>query len=329
MGTQRSGVGIKGIVFLFLAMLLISPLAIEARDTPQLSSTEAMELAFEEVREWDREAVLWYMAPPGRLLDYRWAENDLSWDWTAIFVRYRDSKRYRVRMRYDEIVESVEEIHTTREHPIPEDPPGKKAIISMKDAAAAAFREGAPLSGRPMVVFNMAGKSTEGWRPQWEFLFGSVYRIYIVDAVTGKVLDVRQFDPRTGEKLDHLLDTGEMEEALHNSGEMVIYRFFDLIDRDGLEDALEMMNPSLAGNDQMKEMWKSGFASLDLIRVVRITKEPEKKWHNGNPLFEVELFTRTDPGKGFFGWEEGFNTRWISLEQTEKGLEIAEIATGP
>lgn len=90
-----------------------------------------------------------------------------------------------------------------------------------------------------------------------------------------------------------------------------------------------MMDPSFVGDDQAKEMWRSNFASLDLIRVVRIIPESEKKWHNGNPLFEVTIFTRPDPGKGSFGWEEGFDTRWISLVTEGDGWKITEIATGP
>jgi len=308
---------------------LVWPAVTEARETPQLTSLEALEMAFEKAIEWDGQAVIWHISPPGRMLDYYWAENDLSWDWHFIFARSRDMKTFRVRITHDKVAESVEEINVSREEPFPADVPGRKGIISLKQAAAAAFREGAPPFDRPMAIYITPGKWSGGTGPLWEFLFGSVYRIYRVDAITGKLLEVTQFDPDTKKRVDHLLDTSEMEKALENSGDLFIYRFIDAIDKGRHDGAVGMMDPSIVGNEQMRDMWIASFSSLGLIRVVSMVKESESKWHEGHPLFRVELFTRPDPGKGFFGWEEGFDTRWISLSGKEGNWQILEIATGP
>lgn len=318
-----------GLLISILMAGMIFPAEIEARETPQLTSLEALEAAFEEAIEWDSQAVVWHISPPGRMLDYKWAENDLSWDWHFIFARPRDMKTYRVRITHDKVTESVEEMHVSREVPFPAVVPGSEGIISLKQAAAAAFSEGAPPFDRPMAIYNTPGKWSGGTRPLWEFLFGSVYRIYRVDAVSGLLLEVIQFDPDTKEKLDHLLDTGEMQIALENSGELFIYRFIDSIDTGRQDVAVKMMDPSFAGNEQTAEMWKDNFASLEVIRVVSIIKESEKKWHEGHPLFRVELFAVPDPGRGFYGWDKGFNTRWISLSGEAGKWEILEIATGP
>ena len=168
------------------------------------------------------------------------------------------------------------------------------------------------------------------------FAFSFRQEIYRDKAETLLHLQVRQerLQPDlvllgTNERLDHLLDTSEMVLALEKSGEIFIYSFFETIDNGKKDEAIMMMDPSFVGDDQAKEMWRSNFASLDLIRVVRIIPEPEKKWHEGKALFEVTIFSRPDPGKGFFGWEEGFDTRWISLVRTGNSWKIAEIATGP
>lgn len=303
--------------------------AADARNTPQLTSREAIDVAFVEAAKWDSEAVLWHVAPPGRMLDYHWADNDLSWEWTILFARPKDNKSYRVTIVNGNIAESLEETHVSRKEPIPGNAPARGAIVSMKDAAESALLGGAPLSGRPMAAYSTSAQWAGGSLPQWEFLFGSVYRMYRVNALTGDLLEVVQFEPKTLERLDHLLDTTELELALEKSGELFIYRFFEAIDEGDQDEALAMTAPSVSGNDQMREMWRASFASLDLVRVVKVIREPEKKWHDGNPVFEVELFTRPDPGKGFSGWEEGFDTRWVTLIREGENWKVAEITTSP
>lgn len=90
------------VIFLWLVIvILIFSLLVQAkdtRDTPQLTSLEAAALAYQEARKWDHEAVLWYINPPGRELDYHWGENDLSWEWQVIFVRPRDDKSYYIKI---------------------------------------------------------------------------------------------------------------------------------------------------------------------------------------------------------------------------------------
>ena len=138
---------------------------------------EAAALAYQEARKWDREAVLWYINPPGRELDYYWGENDLSWEWQVIFVRPRDDKSYYIKIVDNQIV-SIEEggEFLKRLSPIlpsfPKDRPG----ISMQEAAQVAFAAGAPSWDRANVCYIIDNwiKAFQG-KAVWYFLFGSQF----------------------------------------------------------------------------------------------------------------------------------------------------------
>lgn len=319
------------VIIILIFSLLVQ--AKDTRDTPQLTSLEAAALAYQEARKWDHEAVLWYMNPPGRGLDYHWGENDLSWEWGIIFVRPRDDKSYYIQIVDNQIV-SIEEggEYVKRLSPIlpsfPKDRPG----ISMQEAAQVAFAAGAPSWDRASSVYIIdSSVSTYRGKPVWYFLFDSQFAAYTIDGLTGELLAHDYFDPKTLKKIS----PGEVKYKFYPDKvakikeENFIYEFFEAIDQKKFEQVFSMMDENLAGNENMQEMWKTNFSSLDKIKVIWLYPEEEQKWPNHQPLYEVNIYTISKPGSPYYGWDEGRNTRWITVAAEEDKWKIVSIATGP
>ena len=325
------------VIFLWLVMLiLIFSLLVQAkdtRDTPQLTSLEAAALAYQEARKWDNEAILWYINPPARKLDYHWGENDLSWEWGLIFARPQDDKIYNIKIVENKIVSKDEEGEfLKRESPILPDFPKDRPGISMQEAAQTVFTAGAPSWERPSVVYiiDNSNKHFQG-KPVWFFLFGSQLSTYTVDGITGELLAQDYFDPKTLKKISP-------EEAKHEfypdkvakiKEENFIYDYFEAIDQGETDPYFSMMDEELAGDENKREMWKTAFSGLDLVKVVSLYPEEERKWHNKQPLYEVSIYTISKPGSPYYGWDEGRNTRWITVATEKDKWKIVSIATGP
>ena len=324
------------VIFLWLVMvIIIFSLFVQAkdsRDTPQLTSLEAADLAYQEARKWDREAVLWYMNPHGRKLDYHWGENDLSWEWGIIFVRPQDDKRYNIQIVNNQIVSMREEEHVKRISPILPSFPKDKPGISMQEAAQVVFAAGAPLWERASSIY-IIDNSVSAYRgkPVWDFLFDSQYAAYTIDGLTGELLAIHYFDPKTGNKIapEEVKFEFYPDKVARVKEENFIYEFFEAIDRGDVEQIFSMMNENLAGNENMQEMWKVNFSSLDKIKVIHIYLEKDQKWLDKQSLYEVNIYTISKPGSPYCGWDEGENTRWITVATEEDRRKIVSIATGP
>ena len=321
------------IVIIFFFIFLSSVQTKEARITPQLTSLEAANLAYQEAFKWDSQAVLWYINPPGRTLDYHWGENDLSWEWSFIFARPQDEQLYYIKIEENRIV-SIEEGggYIKRVSPILPYFPKDKPEISMQEAAQVVFTAGAPSWDRANVVYiiDNSNKDFRG-RPVWFFLFGSQFSTYTVDGITGDLLGREYFDPETLKKINP-------EEVKHEfypdkvtkiREENFIYDFFEAITQGDTEQYFSMMDDELAGNEMMQEMWKTAFSSLELIQIVSLYPEEERKWHNKQPLYQAIIYTIPKSGAPYYGWDEGKNTRWISIAPTGDSWKITAMATSP
>ncbi|MBE3126781.1 MAG: hypothetical protein IMZ56_00665 [Candidatus Atribacteria bacterium] len=319
------------VIIILIFSLLVQ--AKDTRDTPQLTSLEAAALAYQEARKWDHEAVLWYINPPGRELDYHWGENDLSWEWQVIFVRPRDDKSYYIKIVDNQIV-SIEEggEFLKRLSPIlpsfPKDRPG----ISMQEAAQVAFAAGAPSWDRANVCYIIDNwiKAFQG-KAVWYFLFGSQFSSYTIDGLTGELLAHDYFDPETLKKISPEEVKYEFypDKVDKIKEENFIYDFFEAVDQKNFKQVFSMMDENFAGDKNMQEMWKANFSSLEKIKVIRVYPEEEQKWPNHQPLYEVNIYTISKPGSPYCGWDEGRNIRWITVATEEDNLKIVSIATGP
>ncbi len=331
-GFIRKSIGLCLIVIIFFFIFPLFVQTKEVRITPQLTSLEAANLAYQEASKWDSEAVLWYINPYGRMLDYHWADSDLSWEWNFIFARPKDEQLYYIDIKEDQIVSTETGEYIKRLSPIlpyfPKDRPG----ISMQKAAQKVFTEGAPSWERPSVVYiiDNSNKDFRG-KPVWFFLFGSQFSTYTVDGITGELLGREYFDPETLKSISPEEVKYEFypDKVSKIKEENFIYDFFEAITKGDTEQYFSMMDRDLAGNETMQEMWKTAFSSLELIKIVRLYPEDERKWHNKQPLYEAIIYSIPKSRAPYYGWDEGKNVRWISITPTEDSWKITAIATSP
>lgn len=327
---------IKVIFLCFVIVILSISLPLQAkdtRDTPQLTSLEAAALAYQKARKWDNEAILWYINPYGRKLDYHWGENDLSWEWGFLFARPQDDKIYNIKIVNNQIVSTEEGgEYLKRESPILPDFPKDRPGISMQEAAQTVFTAGAPSWERPSVVYiiDNSNKDFQG-KPVWFFLFGSQLSTYTVDGITGELLAQDYFDPKTLKKISPEEVKYEFypDKVAKIREENFIYDYFEAIDQGETDLYFSMMDEELAGDENKREMWKTAFSGLDLIKVVSLYPEEERKWYDKQPLYKVTIYTIPKPGSPYYGWDEGENTRWITVTTNENSRKIVSIATGP
>jgi hypothetical protein len=337
MSIYRKGFGTKtAFLVLTILLLIIFPFNIQAKETrgtPQLTSLEAAKMAYQEACKWDSEAVLWYMNPPAVTLDYHWGENDLAWEWIFIFARPQDEQVHYIKIKDSKIISTEEGgEYLKRKSPILPDFPKDRPRISMREAAQVAFSAGAPSWERPSIVYIIENSNKEfQGRPVWFFLFGSKLSTYVIDGITGEFLAQEYFDPETLKKIspEEVKYDFDPDKVAKIKEENFIYDFFEAMDQGDTELYFSMMDKELLGNENMQGMWKTTFSSLELIKVVSVYPEEKRKWHNNQPLYRVIVYALSKPGFPYYGWDEGRNTRWISISPEGNSWKITAIATSP
>jgi len=321
------------IISILLFLFPIISLAKEARSIPQLTSSEAANLAYQEAKQWDKEAVLWYLCPPARSLDYHWYQNELSWEWEVMFARPRDEQIYYFKLMDGQIVTREEGgEYLKRLSPILLNLPKDKTVVSMQEAAQVIFTAGAPSWERPNVVY-VIDNSIEDLRgrPVWLFLFWSQVSTYAVDGISGELIRREYFDPQTLKKINPEEVKYEFypDKKVKIKEENFIYDFFEAITQGDIEQYFSMMDRELAGNEMIQEMWKTAFSSLELIKIISLYPEEERKWHNKQPLYRTIIYALPRAGAPYYGWDEGRNTRWISITPYGDSWKIVSITTSP
>lgn len=103
-----------------------------------------------------------------------------------------------------------------------------------------------------------------------------------------------------------------------------VINFFNLIDEDRIPAALDMM---IGVDDETKQSWGVQFAAFEKIQVKKI--EPA-----GVNLYKVTLNVAMKPESAdeiipYFGYTDGDNTRWVSVEKSGQFWKITGINTGP
>ena len=108
--------------------------------------------------------------------------------------------------------------------------------------------------------------------------------------------------------------------------EDVIRLFFELINEKRIPEAISMMSTEMAGDDSQKQAWGVQFNAFSVVGVKSVDKEE-------NGLYKVVLEVEMDPKSAgavipFYGYDNGENTRWVSLEKENELYKISGIATG-
>jgi hypothetical protein len=109
--------------------------------------------------------------------------------------------------------------------------------------------------------------------------------------------------------------------------EDTIRLFFELIDEKRIDEAINMMLPIAVENDSKKQAWAVQFNAFNKLSIISISPVD-------NNLYKVVFGATMNPESAnevipYFGYFNGENTRWISLDKINGLWKIAGIHTGP
>lgn len=129
--------------------------------------------------------------------------------------------------------------------------------------------------------------------------------------------------------------TGEEKEAGGSvplpSDEDIIRNFVDLIENGEADRAALMMKVK---DETELQTWAVHFNAINSFKLLKIEKANEGEWTDNKHIYKVVLDIWMDPSSAnapipYYGWQNGENTRWITLEKVGDIWKISEIATGP
>lgn len=115
------------------------------------------------------------------------------------------------------------------------------------------------------------------------------------------------------------------------TGEDVIRTFVSLINEGRAAEAVGMLNPALTADESAKQAWGVQFNSFSTLTPTKIEKTLTA---DSTEIYKVILDAKMKPEAAsapipYYGWNDGENTRWITLQKVDKFWKITGIATGP
>jgi hypothetical protein len=117
--------------------------------------------------------------------------------------------------------------------------------------------------------------------------------------------------------------------------EDIIRVFFNLINEHRIPEAISMMSEKMVPDDSTKQAWGVQFNSLKNIVVKKVEPSMKEEWTAQKETFKVNVNLEVSKEAAnapipYYGWENGDNIRWVSLEKDQNNLwKVAGIATGP
>ncbi len=100
--------------------------------------------------------------------------------------------------------------------------------------------------------------------------------------------------------------------------------FFSSIGNGDPTSAVELMD----ANQTTKNMWQQNFAAISSLTVKSLEPTFQSEWTSERESYKATLEVKTKGGNTF-GWEDGTNTRWITLQKTEGKWLVHELANNP
>lgn len=131
----------------------------------------------------------------------------------------------------------------------------------------------------------------------------------------------------TGKIVPNTMDLQKTQEVPPMIEEDVITLFFTLINEKRIPKAVEMLSYSAIPNDSARQAWGVQFNAFDQIKVTKLDRQESNTYKvTLDVLMKPESLDTPIP---YYGFENGENTRWLTLIK-EAGLwKITGIATGP
>ncbi|HEY0087720.1 MAG TPA: hypothetical protein VGB37_02685 [Candidatus Lokiarchaeia archaeon] len=146
------------------------------------------------------------------------------------------------------------------------------------------------------------------------FLITSFLSIFLFSCISES--DIKVSEPELKEKI------------IEEESDDIIRYFFELIDQGKTNEAVDLLDSSVAPDSNTKQQWKSAFDGFESAEV--ISKEPfnEQSWTDNYQVYKVTLNIQIKPERlqELINWN-GQSIRWISIIKSGDTWKIGIIAT--
>lgn len=114
----------------------------------------------------------------------------------------------------------------------------------------------------------------------------------------------------------------------------IIRSFFTLIETKRPSDAVTMMTSNIVNDDSQKQAWAVQFNAINSLNVISVEPSMKEEWTETKHSYKITLDVNMSPDSAnapipYYGWENGQNTRWVTLVKEGKMWRIEGLATGP
>ncbi len=319
----------------------VSTIPKPADNSAGLNSIEAAQLVWPKAKSNFGDAVLFRMAPVSDkdstklMLDSDWEKTGCSANW---FIWYADPDGQDWLMFAIKGNKLDKTDIGTRGWSVMSmggDWPREQPAIAIEDAAAAASGQGANMDALTWVELSCDYSASNYHKhPYWVFTCSDTtgsgltlnYRIF-VDAETGKAAGALN---DRNEKLALPINLASLETVRKNNHQADLQKFFNLIINKDWTFSIFQLSYNIAPNDASRQMWLSNFQSLNSLEVVSIEPANLVQWTDEWESYKVILKIKTNEPVDKFGWENGENTRWVTIIPQGAGdWKIGAISSSP
>lgn len=114
----------------------------------------------------------------------------------------------------------------------------------------------------------------------------------------------------------------------------ILRNFFSLIDQKRASEAVMLMSSEITNEDSVKQAWGVQLNMMESVRIIEITPLIPESTEASERTYKVTLEVAMDPSSvtapiPYYGYENGENTRWVTLKKEGRMWKIMGIATGP
>lgn len=148
-----------------------------------------------------------------------------------------------------------------------------------------------------------------------------------VDRSSKQAADETEIVALAAQIANHIQGNTAIEEPTttpNSPEEDIIRAFFTAIGEHHPSEAVALMSLT---DESTKQVWAVQFNAFQSVKILSITHTID---HTYKIQLEVQMKSEAASAPiPNYGYENGVNTRWVSVEKVGGGWKIAEIATGP
>lgn len=301
-----------------------------------LTSIEASKIAYEEAKKALGDIFIYRAIPTNAkksttlFLDDNWFENDVSNAWFFWFAETDSTLWMLVKIEGKEITDTTVGTRDITPANYPATFPSSSFKVSMKQAADVVKAQGADLTKLTWIDYIAKNPTSQ---PKWTLSFSeeiggsTINYIIYVDGITGSIIEAT-----TAEGLNFPLpiDREALQKPREEDHREAIVKFFEYVNNKDYGHVSLQLSSYMCPNDNMRAIWLENFKSIKSVEVKSIEAHRLPEWTDEIEYYKVVLDIKTDATPEQFGWENGTNTRWISIIVEGVGYwDIKEMATNP